>query len=1121
MVCHLESAHWNPSDHSVLTYRNLADTQNRGSLDATDFCVAMYLIQATMSEQLPFVPTSLPPGLYDQASGKFDAVVSHATGGSSQLSPSASRFPTGILQPQYTGGLQPQLTGRGPPPTIPPRPAANPGVGAFNHASPFGAAPTPQWDITSAEKANSDRFFDGLDSSKRGYIEAEAAVPFMMQSNLPEDALAQIWCVFTIMLNVQSVLILLSRDLSDMNRDGRLTKDGFAVAFHLIQSKLAGKALPGALPPSLVPPSLRGTTLPSPPHQQPAQDTIHDLLWDDSPPTSAAPSQPTQQPLQPQRTGTLNATPIQPHTTGSYQSPIQPQRTGPQLTQSASVFPQLTGGPIQFATNPPAPAPDPFASSASRDFLTEDEPSAPVPPLEDKSAEIGNLHIQLNSTKRSLDTVKNERGDVEQRLAEQATELSDLQSQLTAARAAYETETKSLITLRERYANQNADISKTRQELITAESDVSALRLEKNDVQNALLRDKEDVRELQKKMAAAGAEIETIKAEIEKTKKEAKQQKGLSAIARKQLAAREAEKAKAEGERSEAEAELVEAVKEKDEAEAELGKVPGAAIHTEEPTAGNDIVKPASPDILATAIAQPLPDTPGSSIFSPPSPRSSLIKSTNPFERFTSASPPPPQSPFTPFSNSIEPPASTQTNGDSNVEVDLDDPFGLGTSRVEEPQPMSGTTETSMRDRATSPSSIAEADDLFVTPPASATATMFAPLDAAVSKFPAIPGAFSDEPDSAIPAKEAETDEDSSDDEHGPEEATPAPKQLVLSAPSPAPAEVSKKSSIGSSFDDVFGVGSETSASMISMPFTVTPNQTGNDASKAPSQPALLAETNSLPAFSSSDRSVDQPNGTVAGKNAFDEAMGVIPSSKPPVDASLGFDSAFDDDFDFAAAKADSNAPLFPTPAHVSIQSPPTTNGAFSSFPPAPTSAGTSSNVNGGFDSAFGVDNFTPAPAPGPGPPTIQISGQGKEQDTPFTFDSVFGTTATTTKPETTETGTKGSGPHLNLDGVPTFGADRTSTSMALFSAFGPGPVPEMPSNPTVHFPQPSTSPPLQPRGSSPPPGSNGSVHSHHEPSSSWLTTPKPRPTHVDKLKEKEHPTRTSRLSVSLQLSYY
>jgi len=937
-----------------------------------------------------------------------------------------------------------------------------------------------------------------------------------------------------VVFKTQSILTLESRDLSDMNKDGRLTRDGFAVAFHLIQSKLTGKALPATLPQSLIPPSLRGGIQPAPLLQQPAQETIHDLLWDDSPPTSAiATTQPTQPPLQPQRTGTLNPTPLQPHTTGSYQSPIQPQRTGPQLTQSTPVFPQ-PGGPTRFAASSPVSAPDPFASSASRDFLSDDEPSTPAPPLEDKSAEIGNLHNQLNSTNRSLNTVKDERVDVEQRLAEQATELSSLQTQLMAAKTAYETETKLLATLRERYANQNADISKTRQELITAESDVSALRLEKDEVQNALLRDKEEVRELQKKMASAGAEIETVKAEIEKTKKDAKQQKGLLAIAKKQLAAREAEKVKVESERGEAEAELVEAIKEKDEAEAELAKEADVAIPTEVPTTGNDVAKPSSSDILATAIAQPLPDAPGDSILGSPSPRSPSIKSTNPFERLTNSSPPPPQSPFMPFSSSTEPPVQTQPKDDSNVEVNLDDPFGLGTSRVEEPRPMSGTTETTAaKDRATSPSSFVEPDDLFVTPPASVSSIhespngpehTFTPLDAAVSKFPSVPGALSDDLDSAAPTKEVAADEDSSDDSDEPEEATAAPKQRVFSTPSPAPAEVSKKSSTGSSFDDVFGVGSETSASIISMPSTVTPNQTGNDVSKSPFQPAILAGTNPLSTSAPFDQPADQPSDIIAGKTAFDEAMGVVPSSRPPVNTTFDFDTAFDDDFDFAAAKADPDAPPFPTPvpAPAPTQSHPTTNGAFSPFPPAPTSTVTPSNTNGGFDSAFGVGNFSPAPAPAPGPPTIQMPGQDKEQDKTSSFDSAFGTTMTATKPETTEFDAKNSVLHPNLDILPTFAGDRTSKAQALFNAFGSGPVPQMPSNPasSPQFPRPSISPPPQQRSSSPFPGSNGSIHSHHDQSSSRFTAPKPRPTTAEKLKEKEHPTRSSRLSVSSRLLY-
>jgi hypothetical protein len=50
------------------------------------------------------------------------------------------------------------------------------------------------------------------------------------------------------------------RDLADLNNDGRLTRDGFAVAFHLIKGKLSGKEIPGTLSASLMPPSMRAVT---------------------------------------------------------------------------------------------------------------------------------------------------------------------------------------------------------------------------------------------------------------------------------------------------------------------------------------------------------------------------------------------------------------------------------------------------------------------------------------------------------------------------------------------------------------------------------------------------------------------------------------------------------------------------------------------------------------------------------------------------------------------------------------------------------------------------------------------------------------------------------------------
>ena len=166
-----------------------------------------------MSGQLSFIPTTLPPGLYEMASGSSgSAITSHTTGNSGSLSPGLSgtfsqNSGSSLVRPQQTGKpLQPQYSGQplqtqftgpvlqqqtGPNklPRNPPAPAPAPG--------PFAAASTaqnqPAWDVTAAEKANADKFFDTLDAQKRGYIEGDVAVPFMIDSKLPEDDLALIW----------------------------------------------------------------------------------------------------------------------------------------------------------------------------------------------------------------------------------------------------------------------------------------------------------------------------------------------------------------------------------------------------------------------------------------------------------------------------------------------------------------------------------------------------------------------------------------------------------------------------------------------------------------------------------------------------------------------------------------------------------------------------------------------------------------------------------------------------------------------------------------------------------------------------------------------------------------
>lgn len=169
-----------------LTHRNLADTQDRGSLDSTDFAIGMYFIQGVMSGKIMFIPTSLPPGLYQQAGGASatGSIRSQITGNSGSFSPVGS-----VFAPQLTGNqlmLQQDHTGLSQPfraPNLPARP--NTTAHTNGHAA--------DWDVTPADKASSDSHFDTLDTQKKGFIEGEVAVPFMLKSQLPGEVLAQVW----------------------------------------------------------------------------------------------------------------------------------------------------------------------------------------------------------------------------------------------------------------------------------------------------------------------------------------------------------------------------------------------------------------------------------------------------------------------------------------------------------------------------------------------------------------------------------------------------------------------------------------------------------------------------------------------------------------------------------------------------------------------------------------------------------------------------------------------------------------------------------------------------------------------------------------------------------------
>lgn len=192
----------------MLTSRQLADTQDRGALDLTDFILGMHLIQSCMANPNLRLPPSLPPGLYEVASnGRPQPNAAHSIRPTSPLQAQT----TGPLQRQTTGSLQPQMTGQSfsAATNTPPRSATLTPSRQASSAIPYnpyatrgahdrtGSGAPEHWDVTPEAKATSDRFFAQLDPQNRGVVEGDVAVPFMLQSQLDEGTLASIWYVST------------------------------------------------------------------------------------------------------------------------------------------------------------------------------------------------------------------------------------------------------------------------------------------------------------------------------------------------------------------------------------------------------------------------------------------------------------------------------------------------------------------------------------------------------------------------------------------------------------------------------------------------------------------------------------------------------------------------------------------------------------------------------------------------------------------------------------------------------------------------------------------------------------------------------------------------------------
>ncbi|XP_063143776.1 epidermal growth factor receptor substrate 15 isoform X3 [Rattus norvegicus] len=177
----------------------LSDIDHDGKLDRDEFAVAMFLVYCALEKEP--VPMSLPPALVPPSKRKTVSI-----------SGSMWAIPSSAAKESYH--------------SLPP-------VGI----SPT-KAPLRQWVVSPAEKAKYDEIFLKTDKDMDGYVSGLEVRETFLKTGLPSTLLAHIWA------------------LCDTKNCGKLSKDQFALAFHLINQKLIkGIDPPHSLTPEMIPPS--------------------------------------------------------------------------------------------------------------------------------------------------------------------------------------------------------------------------------------------------------------------------------------------------------------------------------------------------------------------------------------------------------------------------------------------------------------------------------------------------------------------------------------------------------------------------------------------------------------------------------------------------------------------------------------------------------------------------------------------------------------------------------------------------------------------------------------------------------------------------------------------------
>lgn len=184
----------------------LADTRKSGTLNKTEFIIAMHYINQSRNSPHLALPSTLPPQVYSEASGRFNtstqqnkaftsptiSINKSQADSSASLVYSSPAISQAVASPIYSPSLK-------------------------------GGSELSYVPISQEEKEKYTLYFKQLDVDGSGYIDSEEAVYFFSHSQLPDSELGVIW------------------EIADSRHLGKLDLHDFSVAMYLINMRLRGE----------------------------------------------------------------------------------------------------------------------------------------------------------------------------------------------------------------------------------------------------------------------------------------------------------------------------------------------------------------------------------------------------------------------------------------------------------------------------------------------------------------------------------------------------------------------------------------------------------------------------------------------------------------------------------------------------------------------------------------------------------------------------------------------------------------------------------------------------------------------------------------------------------------